>query len=463
MSHVPLRGSRRPGPRTPVIVLAGVLALLGVAVAASLMLGQPVSVWAVVGAAVAIEVCAFAAGLMRRSEPAEDVAELERDEPVAPFLEEQSWPDVRPAPDVDHRMFQPLAARMQSLLLFEIREIDALENQVEDPELLNALFRVDHLVAMVMRLSETLAALGGQPVQRGIREAVPVRGLIRAAIAEVSRYTQVEVARVVDVRIVPAAHGDLRHVLAELIDNATWASDPDGEPVLVRAVPVPAGLKVTISDHGLRPSDEQYARHNCVLHGAVNVSEVLADGRYGLAVVGLIAANRGFDVSLEPNKFGGTDAVIVVPQQWLAPDQPRASAPALPADGHRPGPRHLYDESTAAALPKRAPRPQLEPAAASTLPRGFPAVTESAPQQSQPDPVNQSKPALPQRVPGYSGFTGAVLAAAESTVERNAFDPQAIGQVRDTLTGRPAAPAATAPGFAHLWPEPQESSNDEQP
>lgn len=461
MSHAPPTGSRRPGPRTPVIVLASVLALLGMAVAASLIAGHSAPEWAVVVVAVAIELCAFAVGLMHRSEPAEAVADLERNEQAAPSAGEQLRPDA----DVDHRMFQPLAARMQSLLLREIQEIDALENQVEDPDLLNALFRVDHLVAMVMRLSETLAALGGQPVQRGIRETVPVRGLIRAAIAEVSRYTQVEIARVVDVRIVPAAHGDLRHVLAELIDNATWASDPDGEPVLVRAVPVPAGLKVTISDHGLRPSDEQYARHNSVLHGAVNVSEVLADGRYGLAVVGLIAANRGFDVSLEPNKFGGTDAVIVVPQQWLATDQPTAAAPALPKEGYRPAPSHLYDESTAAALPKRAPRPQLDPAAASTLPRGLSAVAEPAPPHSQSAPVNHSKPALPQRVPGHSGFAEPVLAAAESTVQRNAFDPDAIGQVRDTLTGRSASPATTtrASEFAYFWPEPQGSRDDEQP
>lgn len=447
----------------PVIVIVFVLALQGLGAIGWTAAGQPMPWWAAVAVGTGIVACAGAVFLLARprSELADD-AGLGRDDRWYGDVVEATGTEVGgPDIDVDQRMWLPLAARLQALLLRQIQEVDDLENEVEDPELLNGLFRVDHLVVQALRLSETLGVLGGQPVHRSAREAVPVRALVRAAISEVSRYTQVEVSRIDDIQITPAAHGDLRHVLAELIDNATWSSPPDGEPVVVRAVTVRTGLKITICDHGLAPeseaeTDDDYARHNAVLAGEVRIRDVLTDGRYGLAVVGLVAARRGLSVSLEPNKFGGTDAVIVVPRQWLVTEAPAPnSQPTASAVERRPPLRHRLageiHRGQPPSLPQRSRQPASMSAPTSTLPGGLPTATGTVvpgPESTQRTPVDDPRPALPQRVPREQAPASSPQDPAAARVRRNAFDPNLIGQVRDVLTDRSTASAAlpVAPG-----------------
>lgn len=462
MSHaasvddVPATPSLSPAGRSrrPVTVIVFVLALLGLGAVGWTAAGLPMPLWAAAAVGMGIVACAGAVFVLAcpRSELADDAGDDRVDLRQGDVVEAPGTDVGGPDADVDQRMWLPLAARLQALLLRQIQEVDDLENEVEDPELLNGLFRVDHLVVQALRLSETLGVLGGQPVHRSARETVPVRALVRAAISEISRYTQVEVSRIDDVQIAPAAHGDLRHVLAELIDNATWSSPPDGEPVVVRAVTVRTGLKITICDHGLAPesdegTDDDYTRHNAVLAGEVRVRDVLTDGRYGLAVVGLVAGRRGLNVWLEPNKFGGTDAVIVVPRQWLVTEQPAPNSQPVPSavDGRRPSPRHRLagqiHPDQPPSLPRRSrqpePEPESESESESTLPHEPPTATGTAVPASEV-PVADPRPALPQRVPGEQVPAPSPLDPAGATVRRNAFDPATIGQVSDVLTDRPS-------------------------
>ncbi|WP_406690359.1 hypothetical protein REH65_31325 [Saccharopolyspora sp. ID03-671] len=444
MAHAPLR-AHGSATRGPAIVLVVLSALLGVAAVICSATGIRLPVLAIVVLATSIVAAAIGALVVLPSgdQLGSPVSDAESDEQDADQDEEP-----RPS-EPSAEMWLPLAARLQSLLLRLVNEIDSLEHEVEDPELLHALFRSDHLVIQALRLAETLEVLGGRPVHRRAREPVPLRALVRAAISEITRYTQVDTTRIDEVAIAPAAHGDLRHVLAELIDNATWASDPDGEPALVKARLIPAGVKITISDHGIAPrTEEEFARFNAVLRGAVQVGKVLADGQYGLAVVGLVAQRRAFHASLEPNQFGGTDAVVVVPQQWLVqPAQATALPPAKPAAANVPpaqpqrsAPRHLAGE----LLPEQSFLPARTPTSAAT--------ESTLPQLPNHNPgtwaakrtPNEPKPPLPQRVPGH--HADALPQPQAAPTLRNSFDPEAIGQVSTTLTGH--SPTSSSPNEA---------------
>lgn len=444
MAHAPLR-AHGSATRGPAIVLVVLSALLGLGAVICNAADVRLPVLAVVVLATLIVGASIGALVMLPS-----AGQLDSPDPGAEFDEQGGDQDEERGPsEPAAEMWLPLAARLQSLLLRLVNEVDGLEHEVEDPELLHALFRSDHLVIQALRLAETLEVLGGRPVHRRAREPVPLRALVRAAISEITRYTQVDTTRIDEVAIAPAAHGDLRHVLAELIDNATWASDPDGEPALVKARLVPAGVKITISDHGIAPRTEnEFARFNAVLRGAVRVGKVLADGQYGLAVVGLVAQRRGFHASLEPNQFGGTDAVVVVPQQWLVhPTQaapvPRAkpaSASEPPVQPQRSAPRHLAGE----LLPEQGSLPARTPTAAaaeSTLP-GLPNPKPGT--WAAKRPPNEPKPPLPQRVPGH--HADALPQPQAAPTLRNSFDPEAIGQVSTTLTGH--SPTSTSPNEA---------------
>ncbi|MBQ0928606.1 ATP-binding protein [Saccharopolyspora endophytica] len=471
MAHAPLR-AHDSATRGPVIVLVLVSALLGLGAVICSATGFRLPVLFAVLIAALIVGAGIGTLVMLPNQARPDSPDLDAEsgehrattsEAVPPATDEQHERPVPGEPSAE--MWLPLAARLQSLLLRLVNEIDSLEHDVEDPELLHALFRADHLVIQALRLAETLEVLGGRPVHRRAREPVPLRALVRAAISEITRYTQVETTRIDDVAIVPAAHGDLRHVLAELIDNATWASDPDGEPALVRARLIPAGLKITISDHGIAPrTEDEFARCNAVLRGSIQVAQVLADGQYGLAVVGLVAQRREIHASLEPNQYGGTDAVIVVPQQWLVkPTQPSHAPPAQPslaAEPHpqrqRNTPRHLAGE----LLPEQVslpPNPPTPAAAESTLPQlpNQPPETRWAVSNQSSD----SKPPLPQRVPGH--HIDPLPRPEPASAPRNTFDPDAIGQVSNTLTGRsPALPSPDEAPYPFFPSRPQGTVDD---
>ncbi len=73
-------------------------------------------------------------------------------------------------------VFVNLARRMQSLAHRAIQGLDELENQVEDPDLLKGLFRVDHLSTRMRRQAESLAVIGGAASRRQWRAGDGVRG-----------------------------------------------------------------------------------------------------------------------------------------------------------------------------------------------------------------------------------------------------------------------------------------------
>jgi signal transduction histidine kinase len=215
-------------------------------------------------------------------------------------------------------IFVNLARRMQSLVHREIELLDDLEARVEDPDLLKGLFTVDHLATRMRRQSESLAVLGGSASRRQWTRQVTMHEVLRAAVAEVEQYSRVKVVPPVEGVLRGGAVSDVIHLIAELVENATKFSAPR-TTTLLRAQHVSAGIAIEVEDRGLGmlPADQQ--RMNALLAdpGRIDIDELLRDGRIGLYVVSTLARRHGIRVQLQNNIYGGTQAVVVLPNVLL--------------------------------------------------------------------------------------------------------------------------------------------------
>ncbi|MEU8509309.1 ATP-binding protein [Streptomyces brevispora] len=263
-------------------------------------------------------------------------------------------------------VFVNLARRLQSLVHREIQLLDELEHEVEDPDLLKGLFHVDHLATRIRRHAENLAVLGGAVSRRQWSNPVTMTEVLRSAIAEVEQYPRVKLVPPIDGTLQGHAVADVIHLLAELVENATVFSAPQTQ-VMLRAQRVTAGLALEVEDRGLgMPANEQ-KRMNALLADPdqVNVARLLQDGRIGLFVVASLARRHGIAVRLQSNIYGGTQAVLVLPQSLLgAEDDVSAGSGTAPPPGpvHRPPP---LDEAAAhrdhGPGPTPAPEPERRP------------------------------------------------------------------------------------------------------
>lgn len=260
-------------------------------------------------------------------------------------------------------VFVNLARRLQSLVHREIQILDELENQVEDPDLLKGLFHVDHLATRIRRHAENLAVLGGAVSRRQWSSPVTMTEVLRSAIAEVEQYPRVKLVPPIDGTLRGHAVADVIHLLAELVENATVFSAPHTQ-VLLRAQRVTAGLALEVEDRGLGMPGPEQKRMNTLLADPdqVNVAHLLQDGRIGLFVVASLARRHGIAVRLQSNIYGGTQAVLVLPEVLLGIDIEATTAPDT-APAPSPGAVHLPPaQSTAPPVePQVTAEPPLRP------------------------------------------------------------------------------------------------------
>ncbi|MDG9701303.1 sensor histidine kinase KdpD [Streptomyces sp. DH37] len=250
-------------------------------------------------------------------------------------------------------VFVNLARRLQSLVHREIELLDELENEVEDPDLLKGLFHVDHLATRIRRHAENLAVLGGAVSRRQWSRPVTMTEVLRSAIAEVEQYSRVKLVPPIEGTLRGHAVADVIHLLAELVENATVFSAPQTQ-VLLRAQRVTAGLAVEVEDRGLGMTAAEQHRMNGLLADpdGVDVAELLQDGRIGLFVVAALARRHGITVQLQTNIYGGTQAVLVVPDAVLGEEREESRQRQVPAaaeagaGGHLPLPPEAVRHET---------------------------------------------------------------------------------------------------------------------
>jgi signal transduction histidine kinase len=233
-------------------------------------------------------------------------------------------------------IFRSIAPRLHSLINRTLVVITEAEREVEDPDRLSDLYRIDHLVTRMRRGAESLAVLGGDTPTRAVKPVLVVSAL-RMAVAEIEDYRRVRVVHSEQPVALPGyVSPSVVHLLAELMENATKFSSTDVE---VRTSHVPDGMAIEVVDRGPGMTDQKRAALNELLahpEGA-DPRGRLREGQIGLLVAALLARRYGIVIELHPNVMGGMRAVVVLPGRLLvAPQTERPAARPVTAPSAPP-------------------------------------------------------------------------------------------------------------------------------
>ncbi|MFJ4562025.1 nitrate- and nitrite sensing domain-containing protein [Streptomyces massasporeus] len=255
-------------------------------------------------------------------------------------------------------VFVNLARRSQVLLHKQLTLLDAMERRTEDTEELADLFRLDHLTTRMRRHAEGLVILSGAAPSRQWRKPVQLMDVVRAAVAEVEDYERIEVRRLPRIAISGPAVADLTHLVAELLENATVFSPPH-TAVQVLGERVANGFTLEIHDRGLGMAAEALLDANLRLAETPEF-ELSDTDRLGLFVVSRLAQRQNVRVSLQPSPYGGTTAVVFIPDSLLTDDVPDTNGIGFRLDRPQLAPESEPQDSRRAALSQAsAQRPGL--------------------------------------------------------------------------------------------------------
>ncbi|WP_079102611.1 nitrate- and nitrite sensing domain-containing protein [Streptomyces sp. TP-A0356] len=221
-----------------------------------------------------------------------------------------------------------IARRNQALVHRQLKLVDTLERRTDDPDVLEELFRIDHLTTRMRRHAESLIILSGAAPGRRWRRPVPIADVVSSAVSEIEDYARVVVPPMPEAGVAADAVADVVHLIAELLENATVFSPPHTQ-VTMRASRAGGGFVLEIDDRGLGLGPEQSDEARRTLTRPDDFDPTRHD-RLGLYVVGRLAARHGIEVTLCRSPYGGTTAVVLLPETVLADVE--LAAPVRPAD-----------------------------------------------------------------------------------------------------------------------------------
>ncbi|MFI7605699.1 nitrate- and nitrite sensing domain-containing protein [Micromonospora sp. NPDC049366] len=268
-----------------------------------------------------------------------------------------------------NEVFLNIARRSQGLVHRQLALLDRMERGTEDPDELAELFQVDHLATRLRRHAEDLVILAGAAPGRGWRNPVAMVDLARGAISEVEAYDRVDITTVQPAGVLGRAVGDVIHLLAELIENAT-AFSPPATRVVITGQRVANGYALEVTDRGLGMSEAALETANRRLTRSPEFDPA-ESARLGLFVVARLAARHGVKVSLRRSEPNGVIAVVLLPGDLIT-DEPAPLGLDLPAGR---GPARPDRPLARGARRSTVPRPRAAAARGAT---GRPAVGGSA-------------------------------------------------------------------------------------
>jgi hypothetical protein len=293
-----------------------------------------------------------------------------------------------------NEVFLNIARRSQTLLHRQLSILDRMERRADDPTELEDLFRVDHLATRMRRHAEDLVILAGAAPGRGWRNPVAIVDVLRGAVSEVEDYARVSIRPMPEVSLAGRAVGDVIHLLAELIENATSFSPPHTR-VNVGGEVVANGFAVDIEDRGLGLSPEELTDLNRRLLEPPEFDPTNS-AQLGLFVVARLAARHGVRVQLRSSPYGGITAVALIPDELITPGAlPGAPHPREPLAALPSGPLGREPNGSRAARYRElstAPRPAIT---ASPPPAPAPPV---APRHARPEYIEATTDGLPRRI-----------------------------------------------------------------
>ncbi|MFC5722248.1 nitrate- and nitrite sensing domain-containing protein [Streptomyces gamaensis] len=215
-----------------------------------------------------------------------------------------------------HTKLASLSRRRHVLVGLQLELLSSLQMAEQNPAVLEALFRLDHLATQMRRHDETVLALAGEDPARSHREDAPLVDVLRAAAAEVEDYTRVAVEpayQAVYVRA-HAVHG-VTHMMAELIENALRFSPWDRSVRVAVEYAQDGGAVVRVMDQGEGIPADRLDALNVALQSELPVDWVQSD-RTGLYVVNCLASLHGARVCLDSTERG-TTVVVSLPAELV--------------------------------------------------------------------------------------------------------------------------------------------------
>jgi signal transduction histidine kinase len=297
-----------------------------------------------------------------------------------------------------------IARRVQAVIHQQARDLrDMEERHGSRPDFFADLLKLDHGTALIGRLADSIAVLGGARPGRQWSRPVALYSVLRGAMSRITDYQRVQLHSVVDVAVIGPAVEPLIHALAELLDNATRYSPPKAK-VHLTASEVHAGVAVEIEDGGVGLSEEARSRAEQMLkeaHAGIDLNDLGEAPRLGLAVVGRLARAYDFQVSLPPSAYGGVRAVLVVPKQLVttAPVTVRAHGiGAAPTDSEAGA--HTSADGGSATEAAQEPRRAAADVAASGRASGSNTGTAADPVTAGEPEGREVAAAVPQQAEG---------------------------------------------------------------
>jgi signal transduction histidine kinase len=324
--------------------------------------------------------------------------------------------------DSAQRAFVNVARRVQAIVHQQFQDLREMEERHGgSPDVFDDLLRLDHGTALIGRLADSLAVLGGSRPGRQWQQPVPLFNVLRGAMSRIGDFQRVELHSVVEVAVAGPTVEPLIHALAELLDNATRYSPPQTR-VHMTAVEVQSGIAVEIEDGGVGLGEEARVRAERVLShvsAGLDLADLGENPRLGLSVVGRLAQAHRFQVSLRPSAYGGVRAVLIIPRDAITVVPLSAATPgaAVTANPTRPVP--------ALALQPEEPRNiEMNDNGLPQRRRGAPAPLGGAPakpglsapraQQTAPTPAASANGSAPDAPPAPP--PGLWLAAFQNAV-----------------------------------------------
>jgi signal transduction histidine kinase len=307
-------------------------------------------------------------------------------------------------------MFITLSRRNTALINQQLRQIETLEKDEEDPRRLESLFRLDHLASRMRRTADSLLVLADAQTHTAAEDDLTVAASMQAATAGVQDYRRVRVGAASTARISDAASADVIHLLTELVDNALAYSAPTTS-VLLSSTTSSQGVTIEIEDAGLGIPDAALGEINETLRTGGEVTPDTAR-RMGLFVVSRLAQRHGIRVRLQRNRNNGTTAEVLLPTSILdvvAAEPPTVAPPQQAVGTTAPLPQRRRPESSTDTT-----SPQQRPTAAPGLPRRQPGAQVPAP---APAPAAESSTPPPPGAPEPLAVPAASTAPSEPALE----------------------------------------------
>lgn len=289
--------------------------------------------------------------------------------------------------------------------------ISEMQNNYVDSQLLQDLLAIDHMNSQFGRRAQVIAALCGGWTGRQ-RSAAPLYDVMRGAKGRIRDYLRVEIRMQSNVAVIGRAVEPVALAVAELLDNAASYSPPH-TTIEINFQTVPNGVCVMVDDAGVGMHEEarQSAARFLSATEPVGITRLGHPPQFGFPVIGMLAAQYGFTVSVDTRSpYGGMRAVVLLPSELLTT-----------AVESEPAPIHTGRRNGVVRAPRAQPAPPVpsEPEMPSTLDGDLPQR-----QRRAPLPAARTEKSGPEIAPARSDADVAGLMGAFQRGTRSGRVPE---------------------------------------